>query len=60
MLTKEKIIESIKNLPDNFSYEDVMDRIVLLQKIDMGMEQVQEGKTESTEEAKNKLGKWLK
>lgn len=60
MLTKEKIIESIKNLPDNFSYEDVMDRIVLLQKIDMGIEQVQEGKIQSTEEAKNKLNKWLK
>ena len=60
MLTKEKIIESINKLPDNFSYEDLMDSIVLLQKVEMGVEQVREGKTNTTDEVKKKLGKWLK
>jgi hypothetical protein len=32
MLTKEKIIKSIENMSDKFSIEEVIERIVLLQK----------------------------
>jgi hypothetical protein len=38
MLTKEKIIKSIENMPDKFSIEEVIERIVLLQKIEIGLE----------------------
>lgn len=32
MLTKEKIIRTINKLPDEFSIEDLFERIILLQK----------------------------
>jgi hypothetical protein len=60
MLTKKKLIQTLKDLPDKFSMEDVIDRIVLLQKIEIGLEQSQQGKTKSTAEAKARLKKWLK
>jgi len=60
MLTKEKLIQTIKNLPDNFSLEDVLERIMLLQKIAIGMAQTQNGKTYTEEAAKERLKKWLK
>lgn len=60
MLTKEKLIQTLKDLPEKFSVEDVLDRIVLLQKIEIGLEQSQIGKTKSKEEAKSMLKKWLK
>ena len=60
MLTKEKIIEAIKDMPNKFSVDDLLDRIMLLQKIELGLEQSNSGKVSSTEEAKEKLGKWLK
>jgi predicted transcriptional regulator len=59
MLTKEKIIQTIKDLPDQFSVEDLFERIILLQKIETGLEQSKAGQTVSTDEAKKRLSKWL-
>jgi len=60
MLTNEKLLQTINGLPDKFSLDDVLDRIILLQKIEIGLEQSQAGQTHSTDEAKGKLKKWLK
>ena len=60
MLTKEKIIKSIENMPDKFSIEEVIERIVLLQKIEIGLEQSENAETYSTQESRKKLEKWLK
>ena len=60
MLTKEKIIEAIKDMPNKFSVDDLLDRIMLLQKIEIGIEQSEAGKVISTDEAKQRLQKWLK
>jgi hypothetical protein len=60
MLEKKMVIKSIKDLPDRFPIEEVIDRIILLQKIETGLKHSQEGKTSTTKEAKIKLKKWLK
>ena len=59
MLDKKKVLQTIKELPDTFSIEEVIDRIVLLQKIEIGLEQSGKGDTLSTAEAKSQLKKWL-
>ena len=60
MLDKKKVLQTIKDLPDTFSIEEVIDRIVLLQKIEIGLEQSRNGQTLTTSKAKSKLKKWLK
>jgi predicted transcriptional regulator len=60
MLTKAKIKKSIDSLPDNLTVDQVIDRIILLDKIEQGLKDVEEGKVFTTEEAKAKLNKWLK
>lgn len=60
MLTKKKLIQTLKDMPEKFSVEEVIERIILLQKIEIGLEQSKQGKTKSTVEAKTKLKKWLK
>jgi hypothetical protein len=60
MISKEVLLRSIENLPDKFSLDDLLDRIVLLQKIDIGLEQSKAGKVVSTKQAKKELKKWLK
>ena len=60
MLTKLKVIQTVKTLPDIFSIEEVIDRLVLLQKIEIGMEQSNNGQSISTSKAKTRLKKWLK
>ena len=61
MLTKEKLIASIKAMPeDEFDDIDVLfERIVILEKIEKGEQDVLDGKVYTTAEAKEKLKKWL-
>ena len=60
MLSKKKVLESIKELPDSFSSEEIIDRIILLDKIQIGLEQSKQGKTYSMKQVENRLKKWLK
>lgn len=60
MITKKKLLLSIKDLPENFSIDELLDRILFLQKVETGLEQSAKGQTFSTKQAKIKLKKWLK
>ena len=60
MLTKQKVLASIKELPSRFSIDDLIDRIILLQKVETGLEQSKKGNVKSSEEAKKHIKKWLK
>jgi len=55
MLTKTKVIKSIKDLPDQFSIDDLIDRLVVIQKIELGLDQSAKEKVNTTKEAKRKL-----
>lgn len=58
MLTKEKIINSISELPEDFTFDDVIDKLIVLQKIEIGLRQVAEGKVISSEELKKRKASW--
>ena len=59
MLTKKELLVALQTLPEKFSVEDVIDRIVLLQKVEIGLEQSKAGKARTNKRAKTKLRKWL-
>jgi predicted transcriptional regulator len=59
MLTKEKIIKSFDTLPDNLTIDQVIDRLIMLDKIEQGLKDVEDGNVFTTEEVKVKLNKWL-
>lgn len=60
MLQKKKLIESIQELPANFSSEDAIDRIIIFDKIQEGVQQSKEGKSFSIKQVETRLKKWLK
>lgn len=60
MLNKERLIKTIEKMPDSFSLDDLLDNLVLIQKIEIGLEQSAAGETLTTTQAKQKLDKWLK
>ena len=55
MLLKEKVIEVIQSLPDEFSIDDLVEQLIVLHKIETGLHQVGEGQTLTTGEARKKL-----
>ena len=60
MLSKKTVLETVNSLPDNFSLEDVIDKLLLIQKVELGLSQSLENNVVSNEEAKEKLSKWFK
>ena len=58
MLTREKVIQSMAELPTEFSIEDLIERLVLLAKIESGLRQVEAGQVLSHEEVKRRVAAW--
>jgi len=59
MLTKEKVKKTIDRLPDSFTVDQVVEELVVLDKIEKGLKEVEEGKIYSTQQVKDQLKKWL-
>lgn len=59
MTIKDKIISSIKNLPDTVTIDDILDQIMLIEKIEKGIEQSNKNQIVSDDELDKRLGKWL-
>lgn len=59
-MKKVELIESIQDLPEDFNIDDLIERLVVIQKIESRQLEIIEGKTLTEEEAKSKLEKWLK
>ncbi|MDZ4847547.1 MAG: hypothetical protein SH857_18585 [Chitinophagales bacterium] len=60
MLTKQKVRDSLRKLPENFTIDDLIDHLLFTQKVEEGLAQSHAGKVHTKEQAKKKLGKWLK
>lgn len=59
MLTKEKVEDSLSNLPEKFTLDELIEKIILIQKIEEGIQDADNGNTFSTKEAKERLSKWF-
>ncbi len=60
MITKTQIIDSLNNLPENLTIDQVIDHLVVVEKIQKGLEDSARGRVYEKEQAKEKLKKWLK
>ena len=52
---KEKVIEAVRALPDDATFDDAIERIVFLAKIERGIEQADAGQLTSHQDAKDRL-----
>lgn len=55
MLSKAKVLEAIKEMPEKFNLDELFERMIFLQKIEIGLAQAAEGKVISHEEVVKKL-----
>lgn len=60
MLTKQKIEKTIKELPENPEIELVIEKLILLDKIDQGIKDANEGNVYSCDQVRDELKKWLR
>jgi len=57
---KQNAIKVIEKLPDESSYEDIMERLLFIQKVELGLEDIRQARVTSHEDVKNRLAQWLK
>jgi predicted transcriptional regulator len=60
MLTKEKLNKTISQLPDSFTIDELIDRLLFIEKVEEGIKQSEEGKVVSNEDVKWMIDKWSK
>ena len=56
---KQKVSEFLKRLPDDCTLEDVQYHLYVLQKIERGLKDIEEGRVYTQEEVEKKMSKWL-
>lgn len=60
MITKAHLISSLDKLPENLSIDELIDHLILVEKVEKGLSDAEKGLVKSKEDAKQKLKKWLK
>ena len=59
MTEKEIVLETIRELPDNSSIDEIADRIKFLAAVHKGLDQLDKGDNIPHEEIKRQLASWL-
>ncbi|WP_370087552.1 hypothetical protein [Ekhidna sp.] len=59
-MNRQVAIDSLKDMPQDFELDELIERLVVLDKIEKGRKDIETGQTFSHDEAKSKLDKWLK
>ncbi len=59
MLTKEKLKKQIEKFPEEFSIEDLIERLILVEKIEKGVKQSESQEVLSEQEMSKEIEKWF-
>ncbi|AHM59117.1 hypothetical protein D770_23380 [Flammeovirgaceae bacterium 311] len=59
-MTKDKVLEAVREMPQEFDLEELIERLIFIDKVQKGMNQLDEGKTVSHDQAKNIIKSWQK
>ncbi|WP_100010288.1 hypothetical protein [Lentibacillus sediminis] len=59
MTVKDNVIKMIKELPEDVTYEDIIEEIYIQSKIDAGLKQHDEEKYLTHDQVKERMSMWL-
>lgn len=59
MITKEKLKKSISDFPEEFYIDDLIERLILIEKIELGNEQSLTGQVISDDKLEEEMTKWF-
>lgn len=60
MLTKAKVTEQIKNFPEEFSLDELIERLILVEKIELANKQSENEEIMSELALQKEIEKWFK
>ena len=59
MLTKTQIFNTVENLSETVLLDELIDKFIFIEKVNIGIEQSEKGMVSSEEEVIKKLSRWL-
>jgi hypothetical protein len=59
-MKKQDALNVINNLPNHFSVDVLIEQLIIISKIDKGLQDIKEGKTLSTIKVRSEVKKWSK
>ena len=57
-MNKDKVIDTVNELPQNFELDELMEKLIFIEKVESGLQQVEQGKVVSHEKAKEIAKQW--
>ena len=60
MLTRELLQNTINHMPDEFTFDEILDEILLIEKIEVGLKQAEIGETVTEDELDLMVDSWQK
>ena len=58
-MKKAAVLDFASKLPDEVSIDEIIERLIIVEKIEKGRQQVKDQQVNSEDQAKEKLNKWL-
>jgi hypothetical protein len=60
MLTRTQVFDTLDTMPEQFSLDQLFDKLLFINKVEIGLAQSEQGQVNTKEQAGQKLSKWLK
>lgn len=57
-MKRDKVMETVKEFPAEFDLEELIEKLVFVEKVEKGLEQVTQGKTIPHDQVKEITKKW--
>lgn len=55
---RDRVLRAVQEMPTDTTYEDVLERVYMIQKIERGRQQIADGQGVPHEEAKRQMKRW--
>lgn len=57
-MTKSTLTDALPELPDEFSIDELIERLLIIEKVENGRRQYQEGKILTSDEVRKRMDTW--
>lgn len=57
-MNKQSLVQVVNELPQEFNLDELMEKLLVIEKIDAGLNDVRKGRTVSHEKVKKEVKKW--
>lgn len=59
-MTKDKVLEAVREMPQEFDLEELIERLIFIDKVEKGIRQLDEGQTKTHDEVRRAVKSWPK